>query len=82
MQKANFKGKTNLKKIETHRLRELIYQDVLTYPDSSIGEIHQRIGLEIPLRKVRTHVYDLTKEGIFNKKSDSRWRKYYIDRKA
>ena len=82
LQKAKFKGQTSLKKIEAHRLRELIYQDILTYPDSSISEIHLRIGLEIPLRKIRTHVYDLTKEGILNKKSDSRWRKYSIDKKA
>ena len=50
LQRANFKGRTNLKKIETHRLRELIYQDILTYPDSSISEIHLRVGLEIPLQ--------------------------------
>lgn len=36
LRKLNYKGKTSLKKIEAHRLRELIYQDVSTYPNSSI----------------------------------------------
>lgn len=82
LQKAKFKGQTSLKKIEAHRLRELIYQDILTYPDSSISEIHQRIGLEIPLKKVQNNLYDMTEKGIFETTGGYRWRKYSISPKA
>ncbi|MBK8348466.1 MAG: hypothetical protein IPL08_12895 [Saprospiraceae bacterium] len=47
IRKINFKGKTNLKNIEDHRLEELIFKDVSSYPNSGFGEIHQRIGNEI-----------------------------------
>ncbi len=82
LQKANFKGQTNLKKIEVHRLRELIYQDVLTYPNSSIADIHQRIGLEISLKKVQNNLYDMTEKGILEKTGGYRWRKYSISQKV
>ena len=78
LQQANFKGKTNLKKIENHRLRELIYQDVLTYPESSISEIHERIGLEIPLRKIQSQLYDMLENSILTVTGQFRWRRYSI----
>jgi ATP-dependent DNA helicase RecG len=79
LQRANFKGKTNLKKIETHRLRELIYQDISTYPDSSISDIHLRVGLEIPLRKIKTQLSNLVSEQIVLLKGKGRWSKYSMD---
>ena len=82
LQQANFKGKTNLKKIENHRLRELIYQDVLTYPESSISEIHERIGLEIPLRKIQSQLYDMLENSILTVTGQFRWRRYSIYIKA
>lgn len=53
LKKTGFKGKTNLKRIENHRLEELIYQDVKIYQPAALGEIHQRIGKEIPYNKIR-----------------------------
>lgn len=47
LKKVNFKGKTNLKRIENHRLEELIYQDVKIYGPTPIRDIHYRIGKEI-----------------------------------
>ena len=44
LKRANFKGKTNLKRIENHRLEELIYQDVKIYAPTPIRDIHIRIG--------------------------------------
>lgn len=82
LQQANFKGKTNLKKIENHRLRELIYQDVLIYPESSISEIHERIGLEIPLRKIQSQLYDMLENSILTVTGQFRWRRYSIYIKA
>jgi ATP-dependent DNA helicase RecG len=44
----DFMGGTTLKRIEPHRLLALIEEDVGRYPGSKIGNIHQRIGIEIP----------------------------------
>ena len=82
LQKLDFKGKTSLKKIETHRLRELIYQDVSTYPKSSIGDIHQRIGTEIPYRKLKAQLYNMLEIGELNSIGKLKGRKYFIDKKA
>ncbi|MEJ0103812.1 MAG: ATP-binding protein [Bacteroidota bacterium] len=81
LKKLDFKGRTNLKKIETHRLKELIYQDISTYPDSSIGEIHQRIGTEIPYRKIKAQLYDMVKTGQLQAVGKLKGRKYFIDKK-
>ena len=80
LQKLDFKGKTSLKKIETHRLRELIYQDVSTYPKSSIGDIHQRIGTEIPYRKLKAQLYNMLEIGELNSIGKLKGRKYFIDK--
>jgi ATP-dependent DNA helicase RecG len=57
LKKVNFKGKTNLKRIENHRLEELIYQDVKIYGPTAIGDIHIRIGKELSLHIVRKAIY-------------------------
>lgn len=82
LRKLDFKGKTNLKKIETHRLKELIYQDISTYPNSSIGEIHQRVGTEIPYRKIKAQLYEMVKTGELQATGKLKGRKYFIDKKA
>lgn len=82
LRKIDFKGKTNLKKIETHRLKELIYQDISTYPNSSIGEIHQRVGTEIPYRKIKAQLYEMVKTGELQATGKLKGRKYFIDKKA
>jgi ATP-dependent DNA helicase RecG len=64
LKQSNFKGRTNLKRIENHRLEELIYQDVKIYGPTSLGEIHQRIGVELPYNKVRKTIYRMVDGGI------------------
>lgn len=64
LKKTGFKGKTNLKRIENHRLEELIYQDVKIYQPAALGEVHQRIGKEIPYNKIRKTIYMMVKKGI------------------
>lgn len=59
----NFTGETTLKRIEPHRLAALIVEDVGRYPGTRIGEIHQRVGLEIPRSRVRRAVEQLVKDG-------------------
>ncbi|WP_241673263.1 ATP-binding protein [Lacisediminimonas profundi] len=59
----NFVGGTTLKRIESHRLLALIVEDVGRYPGTKIGDIHQRVGIEIPRSRVRRAVEQLVKEG-------------------
>lgn len=49
-----FPATTTLKRIEDHRLRALVLEDLQRYPGSAIGQIHQRIGQEIPRRRLKT----------------------------
>jgi ATP-dependent DNA helicase RecG len=79
LKKANFKGKTNLKRIENHRLEELIYQDLNIYDDSLIKDIHKRIGEEIPLRKLKFIIAKMDREGKLNKSGANRWTKYALN---
>ena len=81
LKRVDFKGKTNLKKIESYRLKELIYEDLSMYPNSSVGDIHQRIGSEIPTRKVKAILYQLVDEKKLNYTGDRKWRRYFIDKK-
>lgn len=57
----NFVGDTTLKRIEPHRLAALIVEDIGRYPKSKIGELHQRIGAEIPRSRIRRIVEQLVK---------------------
>lgn len=59
----NFVGGTTLKRIEPHRLAALIVEDVGRYPKSKIGDIHERIGLEIPRSRIRRGIEQLVKDG-------------------
>ena len=64
LKNVNFKGKTNLKRIENHRLEELIYQDVKIYQPTPLGDIHKRIGDELPYNKVRKTIYEMISKGV------------------
>jgi len=82
LKKANFKGKTNLKGIETYRLEELIYQDVKIYQPTSIGDIHTRIGKEISKNKVRKMIYKMVLNNKINSVGIKNGTKYYLDQKS
>lgn len=63
LRSLNFAVGTTLKRIEPHRLSALIIEDLGRYPGTRIGDIHQRVGLEIPRSRVRRAVEQLVKEG-------------------
>lgn len=69
---------TTLVRIEPHRLRALILEDLERYPNSAISKIHTRIGPEIP----RTQVKRMLDELVAQKRADAtginRGRKYRI----
>lgn len=63
LRSLNFTGETTLKRIEPHRLLALIVEDVGRYPGTKMGDIHQRVGPEIPRSRVRRAVEQLVKDG-------------------
>jgi ATP-dependent DNA helicase RecG len=80
IRKINFKkAKTNLKNIEDYRLEELIFKDIKTYPNSSFGEIHSRIGDEINLHKVRRLIKNMIDNNKILKIGINKGTKYYIE---
>jgi ATP-dependent DNA helicase RecG len=74
----DFPAPTTLGRIEPHRLRALIVEDLTRYPDSAIGEIQKRIGAEVPLSGIKRALDTLTKEGIVGFEGDKRWRRYSL----
>ncbi len=73
--------KTDLSNIAEHRLTTLILEDIEKYPNSRIEEIHQRIGKEIPIRRVRATLYSLVKDGKIKTKGSKKFRRYFIDKR-
>ncbi len=67
-----FDGETTLKGIEQHRLRELILRDLQIYGRASISQIHNRIGKEIPRRKLRRELGTLVASGEIAKRGTTR----------
>ena len=78
LQKMDFKGKTTLKRIENHRLEELIRHDIELYPDSKFGQIHQRIGKEIPASRLKRIIADLVKSGVINRSGTTNAARYRL----
>lgn len=75
-----FKGQTSLKPIEPHRLRELILQDMRIYKVGRIGEIHGRIGGEIPRHKVKNALADLVADGTLKQQGVRAGVKYHLEK--
>ena len=82
LRQVDFKGKTDLKKIEPHRLQELIIADLQTYNGSQIGEINERIGLEISRRKVKRQLDEMVSNEVLIAQGENKGRRYYIDKKS
>lgn len=61
---SDFKGKTTPKRIEPHRLRELILEDLKLYGPTSIKDINVRIGEEINIRSIQRLLKGLIEEGL------------------
>jgi ATP-dependent DNA helicase RecG len=61
---AGLTGITSLKRIEEHRLEELIREDLKRYPKSRIGEIQSRIGPEIPRSRLKRTLAQLVDADI------------------
>lgn len=78
LNKLEFPSQTTLSRIESHRLRALLQEDLLRHPGSAIGEIHERIGQEIPDYQIRRQLKSLAKEGKARYEGEKRWRRYWL----
>lgn len=78
VRQTRLRVKTSLKNIEDHRLEELIYKDIMAYPNSAFGDIHNRIGKEINEHKVRRIIISMVDKGSIESTGKLRWTRYSI----
>ena len=71
-----FQAPTDLRRIEPHRLRELVCVDLQRHGESVFREIHARIGQEIPAHQVRAVLRELAQQGAIERKGTTRDRRY------
>lgn len=76
LKQVDFKGKTNLKKIEKHRLQELIHEDLKIYGPCAISDIHERIGEEINRKRIKRTIDEMIEEGQVIPIGEKKGRKY------
>ena len=74
----DFSGTTTLSRIEPHRLKALIVEDLERYPGSAIGDIHDRIGPEINRRRIKRAIDWLVGDGVVHYKGEKRGRRYSV----
>ncbi len=80
LKQLDFKGKTDLKKIEPHRLAQLIVEDLNTYQPTSIGDIQKRIGEEINYKRIKRQLDKMIDDGKVESIGKKRWTKYKLSR--
>ena len=75
---AGLDALTTLKRVQPHRLRALILEDLERFPDSARSDIHRRVGPEIPERTFRRAVEGLVEAGQLVATGANRWRTYRV----
>jgi ATP-dependent DNA helicase RecG len=78
LKQLDFKGRTDLKKIENYRLEHLILEDLKVYQPCPIGDIHERIGKEINRKRIKRQLDKMIAEGKLKAVGENRWRTYEI----
>ena len=75
----DFRGRTTLKGIEDHRLDELLREDLRRYPGSGISAVHQRVGHEIPLHRIRSRIGKMRLAGQVRTEGLKRGTRYWLN---
>lgn len=78
LKQAGMDGRTTLARIQPHRLRALICEDLERYPSSSSTDINRRIGAEISAKTLKRALDELVREGKVRFEGERRWRKYWF----
>ena len=79
LRQTEYKGKTTLKRIENYRIKELIIEDLKIYKCAPLKDIHQRIGKEIPYKKVLAQIKSLVSDKIVYEVGVNRWVQYRLN---
>lgn len=75
---ARLDKQTTLIRIEPHRLKALIIEDLSRYPNSAVSEIHRRIGEEIPRRTVKRALDLLVSSQLLSASGQNKGRRYWL----
>lgn len=75
---ADLQVKPTLKTIEPHRLRALLVEDLRAYPDSSLAEMHKRLGEELAAHLLRRQLLQMTRAGMVAASGANRNRRYSL----
>lgn len=78
LRSTGLEGRTTLTRVQPHRLRALIVEDLERYPDSSSTEVHQRVGPEVPTRAFKSALTALVDAGKVTWSGERRWRRYRL----
>ena len=77
IRQLNLKTKTTLRDIQPYRLRQLVIADLEKYQQAAIGELHARIGSDIPRRSVQRTLAQLVAEGKIKKTGRLKQTRYH-----
>jgi ATP-dependent DNA helicase RecG len=69
---------TTLSRIEPHRLRALILEDLARYPGSASSQINARVGPELSGKTVKRAIDELVAAGEVAYSGEKRWRRYRL----
>lgn len=79
---AGLDRKTTLTRVEPHRLRALLVEDLSRYPGSSSADMHRRAAPELALRTIRRALDHLIGADQVRFEGDRRWRRYWLTDKG
>lgn len=75
---AGLDGLTTLKRVEPHRLRALIVEDLGMYPGSSSADVQRRTAPELAQRTIRRALEELVEQARVRFEGERRWRRYWL----
>ena len=78
LRRMDFSATTTLRRIEPHRLRALILEDLRRYPRSAIGDIQKRTAPEVSRSRIKRSLDELVEQGAVVFEGEKRWRRYWI----
>ena len=78
LQAAGLDRRTTLARVQPHRLRALILEDLERFPDSGHVDIHRRIGPDIHPKVLTRALGLLVREGLVSASGERRWRTYRV----
>jgi ATP-dependent DNA helicase RecG len=73
---AGLDRKTTLARVQPHRLKALILEDLDRFPDSSSSDVRRRVGPEIHVRTFSRVLQQLVAQGTVATEGKGRWRRY------